>query len=154
MNILINFETGNITGIVDWAEARVLPFGFALWGLENMFGYMDSTGWHYYDNRHELEEHFWQAFWTKTHNTSEGDMQLIRSARMVGLFCRYGFTVEGKTLKGMIVPTDPSSLMYLDAFCTTVIYAPTTQTSSCHAGYRAWALMGIGKGAIGGDKAV
>ncbi|KAK8036868.1 hypothetical protein PG994_015365 [Apiospora phragmitis] len=30
MNILVNHTTGNITGILDWAEARVLPFGFAL----------------------------------------------------------------------------------------------------------------------------
>lgn len=30
MNLLVNPKTGNITGIVDWAEARILPFGFAL----------------------------------------------------------------------------------------------------------------------------
>lgn len=41
MNILINFETGNITGIVELTEARILPFGFALWGLENIPGYMN-----------------------------------------------------------------------------------------------------------------
>jgi hypothetical protein len=45
-------------------------------------------------------------------------MRLIRSARMAGLFCRYGFIVEGKILKGVIDLTDPSSLVYLDAFCT------------------------------------
>lgn len=118
MNILINFETGEITGIVDWAEARMLPFGFALWGLENILGYMDSTGWHYYDNRYELEDLFWRAFRTKAHDASEGDLQLIRSARMAGLFCRYGFVVEGKSLKGVIDPSDPSSFVYLDAFCT------------------------------------
>ncbi|KAH6658559.1 hypothetical protein BKA67DRAFT_533706 [Truncatella angustata] len=64
MNILIGRETGNITGIVDWAEARILPFGFALWGLENILGCMDSTGWHYYDNRRELEDRLWRAFRT------------------------------------------------------------------------------------------
>jgi hypothetical protein len=89
-----------------------------LWGLENIPGYMDSTGWHYYDNLHKLEDLFWRAFRTKAHNASKGDMQLIRTARMAGLFCRYGFIVEGKILEGVIDPTDPSSLVYLDAFCT------------------------------------
>jgi hypothetical protein len=42
MNLLINSETGYTTGIVDWAEARILPFGFSLWGLENVLGHMDS----------------------------------------------------------------------------------------------------------------
>lgn len=119
MNILINPKTGNITGIVDWAESRILPFGFALWGLENILGYMDSTGWHYYDNRRELEDCFWQVFKAKIRNTSEADMRLIQRARMTGLFCRYGLIVEGKVLKGVIDATNSSSLMYLDAFCTT-----------------------------------
>ncbi|KAJ9130269.1 Mus38-like protein [Pleurostoma richardsiae] len=56
MNILTNTRTGNITGIVDCAEARILPFGFSLWGFENILGYMDSKGWHYYDNCRELQE--------------------------------------------------------------------------------------------------
>lgn len=43
MNLLINTETGNITGIVDWAESRILPFGFALYGLENVLGRALST---------------------------------------------------------------------------------------------------------------
>ena len=34
--------TGQITGIIDWAEAEVLPFGLALYGLENLLGYMGT----------------------------------------------------------------------------------------------------------------
>ena len=58
MNLLINPETGNITGIINWAESRVLPFGFALNGLENLLGRMDSEGWHYHDHHRELEALF------------------------------------------------------------------------------------------------
>ncbi|TAQ84373.1 hypothetical protein B7494_g7300 [Chlorociboria aeruginascens] len=121
MNILVHFGPGNIMEIVDWAEARILPFGFALWGLENILGCMDSAGWHYYHSRHELEVLFWRALRTEAYNVSEDDMQLIRSARMAGLFCRHGYIVEGKTLKGVMDSTDPSSLVYLDAFCRTGI---------------------------------
>lgn len=44
MNIFVDPNTGHITGIIDWAEARILPFGISLWGFENMLGYMDSQG--------------------------------------------------------------------------------------------------------------
>ncbi|KND86779.1 hypothetical protein TOPH_08589 [Tolypocladium ophioglossoides CBS 100239] len=126
MNVLINPETGNITWIVDWAEARILPFGFSLWGLENVLGYMDSKGWHYYDNRRELEDLFWQTFLREARNVSDTDLRLIRVARMAGLFCRYGFIAHGKTVRGVVDQTDAPSLRYLDAFCTTDDWATTT----------------------------
>lgn len=126
MNLLINSETGDITGIVDWAEARILPFGFSLWGLENVLGCMDSEGWHYYNNRRELEDLFWQTFWGEASNASDTDLQFIRAARMAGLFCRYGFIVEGKAVKSVVDQSDASSLAYLDAFCATDDWAPTT----------------------------
>lgn len=37
-NILVNEDTWEITGIVDWAEAEVLPFGMCLYGLEHLLG--------------------------------------------------------------------------------------------------------------------
>ncbi|KAJ4315798.1 hypothetical protein N0V84_008202 [Fusarium piperis] len=117
MNILINSETGNITGIVDWAEARILPFGLSLWGFENVLGYMDSRGWHYYDNRRELEDLFWQTFWGEATNASDADSKLIRTARLAGLFCRYGFIVDGKAVIRVVDESDASGLPYLDAFC-------------------------------------
>lgn len=119
MNLLISAGTGKITGIVDWAEARILPFGFSLWALENVLGYMDSEGWHYYDNRSELEHLFWRTFMREAGIASGVDLQLIRAARMIGLFCRYGFIVEGKTVTGVVDQSYTSSLPYLDAFCTT-----------------------------------
>ncbi|KAF5682603.1 kinase-like domain-containing protein [Fusarium circinatum] len=102
MNLLISPETGHISGIVDWAEARILPFGFSLWGFENILGFMDSKGWHYYDNRDELEDLFWRTFWTEAPDASKADLELIQTARMAGLFCRYGLVVEGKDLKDLL----------------------------------------------------
>jgi hypothetical protein len=45
-------------GVIDWAEAEILPFGCALWGLENVLGFMDLHGWHYFDSHKELEDLF------------------------------------------------------------------------------------------------
>ncbi|KAJ5352142.1 Mus38-like protein [Penicillium brevicompactum] len=70
MNMLVNPENGKLTGIVDWAEARILPFGFSLWRFENVLGFMDSEGWHYYDNRRELEDLFWNSFRAEIRDSS------------------------------------------------------------------------------------
>ena len=34
MNILVSPTMGGVTGIIDWAEADILPFGLALYGLK------------------------------------------------------------------------------------------------------------------------
>ncbi|KAL7930332.1 hypothetical protein V8C35DRAFT_330514 [Trichoderma chlorosporum] len=130
MNTLINPESGCITGIVDWAEARILPFGFSLWASENLLGYMDPEGWHYYDNHHELEGIFWQAFLVEANGVSDGDLQLIRVARMAGLFFRYGFTWNSEGVEIVADKSSLSSLEYLDAFCTSNDWSPTRAASA------------------------
>lgn len=32
MNILVDPETGHIHGVIDWVDAKIQPFGLALWG--------------------------------------------------------------------------------------------------------------------------
>ena len=58
MNILVDPETGHMTGIIDQIDAKVLPFGISLWGFRNILGYMDATRWHYYENYESLEALF------------------------------------------------------------------------------------------------
>ena len=117
MNIFVDPNTGHLTGIIDWAEARILPFGIALWGFENILGYMDSQGWHYYSNHHKLENLFWQTFEEIVGGVSEADRQAIRVARMAGFFLRYGFVWEDG-VREIPVKEPDSDLRYLDAFCT------------------------------------
>lgn len=108
--MLIDPTIGEITGIVDWAEARILPFGFSLWGFENVLGYMDSKGWHYYDNRRELESLFWKVFREEAKILASDDLNLIQLARAAGLFCRYGFVRDGMAVKSVVDQSSPSSL--------------------------------------------
>ncbi len=115
MNLLTDSSTGALTGIVDWAEARVLPFGFALYGFENVLGYMDGGGWHYFDNAAELREGFWALFREET-GVGEETMEMVWVGRMVGLFYRYGFVFEGREVLG-VVEEGGSGMRYLDAFC-------------------------------------
>ncbi|EEU47614.1 uncharacterized protein NECHADRAFT_8163, partial [Fusarium vanettenii 77-13-4] len=38
LNVFVDANTGHITGILDWPEATICPFGISLWGLENFLG--------------------------------------------------------------------------------------------------------------------
>jgi Phosphotransferase enzyme family len=119
MNILVDPNTGHITGIIDWADASILPFGICLWGFENVLGYMDSQGWHYYENHQTLEDLFWKTFEEAVGGVSKAEKRAIRVARVAGFFFRYGFSWEDG-VREIPVKEPDSALRYLDAFCTTV----------------------------------
>ncbi|KAJ5256719.1 hypothetical protein N7478_012823 [Penicillium angulare] len=125
MNVLVNPRSGNITRVVDWAESRILPFGFALYGLESFLGRMNSEGWHYYDRYRELESLFWQTFREEAQNFSGADLHLVRVVRMAGFFYRYGldFDTNG-VVQGMRMNQPDGSLAYLDTFCAANEWAP------------------------------
>jgi hypothetical protein len=130
MNLLVDADTGSLTGVIDWVEARILPFGFSLYGVENLLGYMDAEGWHYYGNAQELRELFWRVFSEDVGgNISEATLQTIWTARMAGLFYRYGFIVDGKEILGVVGP-ESGSLRYLDAFCTPEGWVPVALSRS------------------------
>ncbi len=113
MNLLVDPATGQLTGVVDWAEARILPFGLALYGLENVLGWMDGEGWHYFEQAPALRESFWRAFQEQT-GVGEEMMESIEVARMVGLFYRYGFVFDGKEIVRVV---GEGGMRYSDAFC-------------------------------------
>lgn len=115
LNVFVDPNTGHITGIIDWPEATIGPFGMSLWGLENFLGFMDAKGWHYYPNSDLLRDLFWQTFEFATGELSPEEKEVIQIARMAGLFLQYGFAWE----KGGREPVDPRSVsfLYLDAFC-------------------------------------
>ncbi|KAJ5745824.1 hypothetical protein N7520_011006 [Penicillium odoratum] len=103
-NILVDHNTSHLTGVIDWAEAKICPFGLSLWGLENILATMNSTGWNYHPHQEALRLKFWQTF------DEAGGI-----AKIAGLFHQYGFDWGNGG-------RDPSkaatvSFMYLDAFC-------------------------------------
>lgn len=61
-NNLVDPISGEITGVIDIAEASFLPFGFALYALDNTLGDMGREGWKYFDNADSLRDEFWRAF--------------------------------------------------------------------------------------------
>ncbi|KAJ5802725.1 Protein kinase-like protein [Penicillium pulvis] len=116
-NVLVDPSTGHLTGVIDWAEAQICPLGMSQWGLENILGTMDSTGWHYHPDHEALRILFWKRFEEAVGGVSKSDKTTIKVARMAGLFLRYGFNwqIGGRNL----VDDGTSSFKYLDAFCAT-----------------------------------
>lgn len=131
MNFLVDENTGHLTGVIDWAEAEILPFGFNLWGVENLLGYMDGNGWNYFEGYEELRAFFWTVFYGAVgaeEEEGEGDGVLasevlpcqkqdtIDVARRMGILFRYGFFWDEDLRRKIPVQEGDSGMRYLDAF--------------------------------------
>ena len=115
LNVFVDPCSGHITGIIDWSEATICPFGISLWGLENFLGFMDSKGWHYYPNCDALRSLFWMEFELIAGELSSDDKRAIQIARMAGLFLRYSFSWSNGGQE--LVKEKSMSFRYLLAFC-------------------------------------
>ena len=61
-NFHVDEATSHITGIVEWADAMIAPFGVSLSGLETVLGVQTSSCWYFHPNHVKLREHFWDIF--------------------------------------------------------------------------------------------
>ena len=104
-NFHVNEATGHITGVVDWADAMIAPFGLSLGGLETILGVQTSSSWHFHPNHVELREYFWDTFYEHTGPISVDTRRSIEVARLFGLFRTHGFE-EGD-----------ARIAYLEALC-------------------------------------
>lgn len=115
MNILINPNNGEITGIVDWSSASIQPFGFSLYALENALGDMRADGWTWHDDADELRVAFWKVFRERT-GLSEPQLKLPQLAGKAGILIRYGIAYD-VGFSGLIGVRDPKmeDFRHLDA---------------------------------------
>ncbi|KIM36556.1 hypothetical protein M413DRAFT_13896 [Hebeloma cylindrosporum] len=99
-NIHVNTETGRMTGICDWKDTAIGPFGVSLGGLETMLGIRTmEEGWRYHVKQQELRDLFWDSFYLAMGNVSEEQKELIEVARLVGLFLDNGFVWNDAGIK-------------------------------------------------------
>ncbi|KAF6239714.1 hypothetical protein HO173_002260 [Letharia columbiana] len=95
VNILVSPSTGRVTRIIEWAEAELLPFGLALYGLDVLLGYLGLGGWSYLEIRDELEQKFWKYLSDCIADAKGPPEDRIRNAvtiaREVGVLMQYGF---------------------------------------------------------------
>jgi hypothetical protein len=95
-NILVNEDTWNITGLVDWAEAEFLPFGTCLYGLEHLLGTLISeprdsrTAWVYSSGAQELRELFYNTLTSLVPDPKSRQKELWLM-RDIGVFLWHGY---------------------------------------------------------------
>lgn len=117
MNIHVDEGTGRITGIVDWGEAMVAPFGTSIGGLETILGVQTSAGWYFHPRHRHLRMQFWKTFYEATGYIPEEDRRAIQIARIFGLFRTHGF--DRRPEKDNPVPVEEGDFGFdcLEAFC-------------------------------------
>ncbi|GKU08177.1 unnamed protein product [Fusarium langsethiae] len=94
-NIHVDEETGHITGVLDWPDAFVAPFGLSLGGAEILLGIQTNQDWHFHPFHVELRQQFWKRLNMEIGEVSELDRQAMKVARLMGLFQLYGFEQNG-----------------------------------------------------------
>ncbi|KAL2756419.1 hypothetical protein ACRALDRAFT_2104147, partial [Sodiomyces alcalophilus JCM 7366] len=85
-NIHVDVQTGSITGIVDWRDAKIGPFGTQFWGLENLLGVRTGNGMRFHQRHVELRRLFWETLYAKIGDVPEDVRAAIQTARMIGIY--------------------------------------------------------------------
>lgn len=81
-NMMVDASSGRLTGLVDWAEAEVLPFGVCFYGVEEVLGGMTEGGWRWWN---EVEvERLRGLFWREL-GVGEEVRGRVEMARDVGV---------------------------------------------------------------------
>ncbi|KAF5023098.1 hypothetical protein F66182_4855 [Fusarium sp. NRRL 66182] len=94
-NILVEPETLEITGIVDWSLASIMPFGLDLDMLFLAMGFSTREGWHYYTCQPLLHDTFWDEFFSLIGSQRDEPQRKMRilaeCASKVGAILRLAF---------------------------------------------------------------
>jgi hypothetical protein len=97
-NILVDEKACHLTGVIDWAEAVICPFGQNLHSLEAFTGALHMKhGWKRYDDYRDLHVGFWETFASEVGNGELNGLtretkEAIEMSRVVGLLRAHGFT--------------------------------------------------------------
>ncbi|TVY54804.1 hypothetical protein LCER1_G001721 [Lachnellula cervina] len=111
---MLSPSCGRLTGLVDWAEAEMLPFGLCLYGLEEILGEMTEGGWEYHDAAEGLRGVFWRAL---GEGIGEEEMVRVQMARLAGILLWWGFAWdEGRIDRVVEEGRDEIEIARLDAF--------------------------------------
>ena len=93
-NVLADENSCHLTGVVDWAEAEICPFGQNLHSPEAFTGALHlRNGWRRFDAYKDLQMHFWGVFSEEIGLKAFLDSKkAIEVSRTVALLLSKGFT--------------------------------------------------------------
>ncbi|KAH8590380.1 hypothetical protein B0O99DRAFT_721848 [Bisporella sp. PMI_857] len=92
-NIMVDGTSCRLTGIINWAETEICPFGQNLHSLQVLTGALHlKNGWRRYEGYEALQDAFWRTFQDEVGDLSAETIKTIRTARILGLLRSHGFT--------------------------------------------------------------
>ncbi|PNP57812.1 hypothetical protein THARTR1_01970 [Trichoderma harzianum] len=116
-NMMVDAKTGRLTGLIDWAEAEWLPFGMALYGVEEVLGEdVPSEGFRYYHDHEELRQVFWSKFLSLTRREAI-QLRQVEAARKLGILLWRGIAFDdGRIDRVVEAGRDDSEIQKLRLF--------------------------------------
>ncbi|KAF3039380.1 hypothetical protein E8E12_007427 [Didymella heteroderae] len=122
-NILVDEQTWEITGLVDWAEAEQLPFGTCLFGLEHLLGFVQLSSpnstrpvFAYQEDAVRLRQLFWTTLISVVPEL-EGRQGEVQAMRDMGVLLWHGYAWdEGAIDRVVDEVNDGEELAKLRAF--------------------------------------
>lgn len=102
-NVMVEPLTGRLTGLVDWAEAEMLPFGTCLYGLEEILGEMTPSGFQYHKDAAELRKIFWVELEKQIPQLGESRvLEAVALARDLGVLLWHGIAFDNGAIDRVV----------------------------------------------------
>lgn len=117
-NIIVEPSSGQLCGLVDWAEAERLPFGICLYGLEEILGEATASGFRYHFHATDLRRIFWNELKKQVPELLQAPvMRAVKLARDLGVLLWYGIAFDNGAINRVVQEgRDAEEIRKLDAF--------------------------------------
>ena len=117
-NIMVNPSSGALTGLVDWAEAEILPFGVCIYGLEEILGQLTPAGFQYRPDAQELRVLFWAELESNIPALRRSHVQeAVKLARDLGVLLWHGIAFDDGAIDRVVQEDrDIEEIHRLEAF--------------------------------------
>lgn len=104
-NVMVSPYSGELTGLLDWAEAEWLPFGVGMYGLEELLGEDDRDGrFVYYPEARHLRNIFWKqlALAIPELGSDAQSTALVKRAQQLGVLLWHGIAFDDGSLNRVV----------------------------------------------------
>ncbi|KAI1247667.1 hypothetical protein MGN70_011558 [Eutypa lata] len=118
-NVMVYSESGNISGLLDWAEGEYLPFGIGMYGLEELLGEDQDGHFVYYSEAKHLRGLFWSELFAAAPEIARDSRRiaLVKRAQIFGILLWHGIAFDDGRLDRVVEEgKDDAEIERLDAF--------------------------------------